>query len=85
MGLLDDLLGGGQHQQQLQHFAERYSRGSPHEGYTPQEAQQAYQQVARLTNDEVPYIWLYVPSAVWAYSTSSTPQRARSRISTEVP
>ncbi len=30
---------------------------------------QAYQQVARLTNDEVPYIWLYVPSAVWAYST----------------
>jgi len=30
---------------------------------------QAYQQVARLTNDDVPYIWLYVPAAVWAYST----------------
>jgi ABC-type transport system substrate-binding protein len=30
---------------------------------------QAYQQVARITNDEVPYIWLYVPSAVWASST----------------
>jgi peptide/nickel transport system substrate-binding protein len=30
---------------------------------------QAYQQVAHITNDEVPYIWLYVPSAVWAYST----------------
>jgi peptide/nickel transport system substrate-binding protein len=29
---------------------------------------QAYQQVARITNDEVPYIWLYVPSAVWASS-----------------
>jgi peptide/nickel transport system substrate-binding protein len=29
---------------------------------------QAYQTVARITNDEVPYIWLYVPSAVWAYS-----------------
>lgn len=30
---------------------------------------QAYQQVARTTNDEVPYIWLYVPSAVWASSS----------------
>jgi ABC-type transport system substrate-binding protein len=30
---------------------------------------QAYQQVARLTNDDVPYLWLYVPSAVWASST----------------
>ena len=29
---------------------------------------QAYQKVAHITNDEVPYIWLYVPSAVWAYS-----------------
>lgn len=46
MGLLDDLLGGGQQQQQLQNFAERYAQGSPQEGYTPQEAQQAYQQVA---------------------------------------
>jgi len=29
---------------------------------------QAYQQIAKIQNDEVPYIWLYVPSAVWAYS-----------------
>lgn len=29
----------------------------------------AYRQVARITNDEVPYVWLYVPSAVWASST----------------
>jgi peptide/nickel transport system substrate-binding protein len=29
---------------------------------------QAYQQVARITNDEVPYIWLYVPAAIWGYS-----------------
>ena len=34
----------------------------------PAQRNQAYQQVARITNDEVPYIWLYVPSAVWAYS-----------------
>ena len=29
----------------------------------------AYQQVAKIQNDEVPYLWLYVPSAVWASST----------------
>lgn len=34
----------------------------------PAERAKAYQQVAKITNDEVPYIWLYVPSAVWAYS-----------------
>ncbi|MGI9148261.1 MAG: ABC transporter substrate-binding protein, partial [Chloroflexota bacterium] len=34
----------------------------------PAQRNQAYQQVARLTNEDVPYIWLYVPSAVWAYS-----------------
>jgi ABC-type transport system substrate-binding protein len=34
----------------------------------PSERNQAYQQVAKLTNDDVPYLWLYVPSAVWAYS-----------------
>jgi len=34
----------------------------------PAQRNQAYQQVARITNDEVPYVWLYVPSAVWAYS-----------------
>lgn len=27
-----------------------------------------YQPVAKITNDEVPYIWLYVPSAIWGYS-----------------
>jgi len=30
---------------------------------------QAYQQIAHIQNDEVPYVWLYVPSAVWAYSS----------------
>jgi ABC-type transport system substrate-binding protein len=29
---------------------------------------QAYQTVARVQNDEVPYLWLYVPAAVWASS-----------------
>ncbi|MBV9578445.1 MAG: ABC transporter substrate-binding protein, partial [Chloroflexi bacterium] len=34
----------------------------------PTARNQAYQTVARITNDEAPYIWLYVPAAVWAYS-----------------
>jgi peptide/nickel transport system substrate-binding protein len=34
----------------------------------PAARSQAYQKVAHITNDEVPYIWLYVPAAVWAYS-----------------
>ncbi|HEY3061913.1 MAG TPA: ABC transporter substrate-binding protein [Chloroflexota bacterium] len=29
---------------------------------------QIYQTVAKVTNDEVPYLWLYVPAAVWASS-----------------
>jgi peptide/nickel transport system substrate-binding protein len=41
---------------------------------------QAYQQVARITNDEVPYIWLYVPSAVWAYSTKLTGFKAHGEL-----
>jgi peptide/nickel transport system substrate-binding protein len=32
------------------------------------ERSRIYQQVAKITNDEVPYIWLYVPATVWAYS-----------------
>jgi peptide/nickel transport system substrate-binding protein len=27
-----------------------------------------YQQIARITNEEVPYIWLFVPAAIWGYS-----------------
>ena len=41
---------------------------------------QAYQQVAHITNDEVPYIWLYVPSAVWAYSTKLTGFKAHGEL-----
>jgi peptide/nickel transport system substrate-binding protein len=39
-------------------------------GATAEQAERGriYQQVARITNDEVPYIWLYVPATVWAYS-----------------
>src|SRR5579871_2020476 len=70
MGLLDNLLGGGQHQQQLQDFTNRYSQGSPYEGYSPQEAQQAYQQVApQLSQDQ------YRAAAEQAFSQLSPQER----------
>jgi hypothetical protein len=43
---LEQLFGGGQQQQQVQDFADRYLQGSPHDGYSAQEAQQYYQQIA---------------------------------------
>ncbi len=68
MGLLDNLL-GGQHQQ-LQDFANRYTQGSPHEGYSPQEAQQAYQQVApQLSQGQ------YLQAAEQAFSQLSPQER----------
>ncbi len=69
MGLLDNLL-GGQQQQQLQDFANRYSQGSPQEGYSPQEAQQAYQQVApQLPQDQ------YVQAAEQTFNQMSPQDR----------
>lgn len=46
MGLLDNLLGNPQQQQDLQQYVTRYQQGAPHEGYSDQEVLQRYQQVA---------------------------------------
>lgn len=46
MGLLDNLLGNQQVQQELQSYVQRYQQGSPNEGYSDQEVAQRYQQVA---------------------------------------
>jgi hypothetical protein len=45
MGLLTDLLGGMQ-PQAAQDFVQRYQQGAPSEGYSNQEVQQRYEQVA---------------------------------------
>ena len=37
MGILDELLGGGQRQQDYKDFINRYEQGDPSEGYTDQE------------------------------------------------
>src|SRR5437867_12446460 len=46
MGILDDLLGGGQLQRDFGDFLSRYEQGHPSEGYSDQEVVQRYSDVA---------------------------------------
>src|SRR6516164_8486991 len=46
MGILDDLLAGGQLQKQFKDFIERYEQGDPAEGYSHQEVLKRYGEVS---------------------------------------
>jgi hypothetical protein len=46
MGFLDELLGGGQRQQEFRDFVSRYDQGHPAEGYSDQEVLERYRDVA---------------------------------------
>jgi hypothetical protein len=46
MGLLDELMGGGEQQQSFRDFADRYSEGAPYDGISDDEAVSRYGQVA---------------------------------------
>ena len=47
MGLLDELMGGGEQQQSFREFADRYSQGAPYDGISDdEEAVSRYGQVA---------------------------------------
>src|SRR5690242_4522338 len=46
MGILDDLLTGGQIQKQYKDFANRYEQGDPSEGYSDQEVLKRYGEVS---------------------------------------
>jgi hypothetical protein len=46
MSFMQQLLGGGQQQQEYQDFIDRYDQGAPYEGISDQEALDRYQQVA---------------------------------------
>ena len=46
MGILDELLGGGQPQKEYKDFVNRYERGNPSEGYSDQEVLKRYSDVA---------------------------------------
>ena len=46
MGLLDELLGGGQRQKEYKDFVTRYEQGHPSEGYSDQEVLKRYGEVS---------------------------------------
>jgi hypothetical protein len=46
MGILDELLGGGQRQRDFKDFVNRYEQGHPSEGYSDQEVVDRYRDVA---------------------------------------
>jgi len=46
MGILDELLGGGQRQKEYKDFVNRYEQGSPSEGYSDQEVLKRYGEVS---------------------------------------
>ena len=70
--LLQQLMGGGQQQQELQGFVQRYDQGPPYDGFSDQEAIDRYQQVAtRLPPD------VYQQSATEAFSRMSPQERAQ--------
>ena len=46
MGILDELLGGGQRQKEYRDFVDRYEQGKPSEGYSDQEVLKRYSDVS---------------------------------------
>jgi hypothetical protein len=71
MGILDDLLGGGQRRGDFEDFVKRYEQGHPAEGYSDQEVIDRYGQVAH----EVPPDD-YAQAATEALSRLSPEERA---------
>jgi len=67
---LQQMLGGGQQQQDLQGFVQRYEQGPPHEGYSNQEVMDRYQQVASNVPPNV-----YQQSAEEAFARMSPQER----------
>jgi len=71
MGILDELLGGGQRQKEYKDFVNRYEQGAPSEGYSDQEVLQRYGEVAHAVPRDQ-----YAQAAQEALSKLSPEQRA---------
>lgn len=52
MGMLDELLGGGQRQKEYRDFVNRYEQGAPSEGYSDQEVIKRYGEVSHAVPPE---------------------------------
>ena len=52
MGILDELLGGGQRQKEYRDFVDRYEQGKPSEGYSDQEVLERYGEVSHAVSPD---------------------------------
>jgi hypothetical protein len=71
MGILDELLGGGQRQKEFKDFVTRYEQGHPSEGYSDQEVLKRYGEVSHAVPSDQ-----YAEAAQEALSKLSPDERA---------
>ena len=71
MGILDDLLAGGQRQNEYKDFVKRYEQGAPSEGYSDQEVLERYDEVSHAVPPDQ-----YAQAAKEALSKLSPEERA---------
>jgi hypothetical protein len=71
MGILDELLAGGQRQQEYSNFVDRYEQGHPSEGYSDQEVLDRYGEVSHAVSPDQ-----YAQAAQEALSKLSPEERA---------
>ena len=71
MGILDDLLGGGQLQKEYKDFVNRYEQGDPSEGYSDKEVLKRYGEVSHAVPPD-----RYAQAAQEALSKLSPEERA---------
>ncbi len=70
MSFFDQLLGGGQQQQEYQDFVDRYDQGAPWDGISDQEALERYDQIAPQMSQEQ-----YMDAAQSAFAQMSPDER----------
>jgi hypothetical protein len=71
MGILDELLAGGQRQKEYSDFVDRYEQGPPSQGYSDQEVLQRYGEVSHAVSSDQ-----YAQAAQEALSKLSPEERA---------
>ena len=71
MGILDELLGGGQRQKEYRDFVDRYEQGKPSEGYSDQEVLKRYSDVSHAVPPDQ-----YAQAAIEALGKLSPEDRA---------
>ncbi|MET4231090.1 hypothetical protein ABIA85_004371 [Bradyrhizobium sp. LA6.10] len=71
MGILDELMGGGQRQKEYRDFVDRYEQGNPSEGYSDQEVLKRYGDVSHAVPSDQ-----YAQAAIEALGKLSPEERA---------